>query len=299
MTFGNLGGRAENAVLCFGSAALLLALAGWSGGAGAVPMQTEGAFSVQPDGTADYSVPIAVPPGTAGMAPSISLNYSSANGDGVLGSGWSLGGLASINRCPETIAQDGQSIGVSITGTDVNGNATDRYCYGGQRLIAIGYYNGGTEYRTEIDGISRIVSQGTEGNGPQYFLVYTKSGQIQEFGNTPDSNIQAIGANGPIGTARAWALDKVSDRVGNYYTVTYSTEDTTTGESHPVEIDYTGNSSNGNSLAPYNSVKFLYNQTRTYPLIAHLAGTTATTTALLTNVQSFAGASLVHDYQLQ
>jgi hypothetical protein len=42
-------------------------------------------------------VPIAVPPGRAGIAPSISLTYSSQGRNGLLGVGWSLD-LGSIQR---------------------------------------------------------------------------------------------------------------------------------------------------------------------------------------------------------
>ena len=42
------------------------------------------------NGTAKYAIPIKLPPGTAGHAPSISLSYDSGSGNGPLGYGWSL-----------------------------------------------------------------------------------------------------------------------------------------------------------------------------------------------------------------
>src|SRR5690606_30303743 len=59
---------------------------------------TAGVFNVDESGQATYSVAIAVPPGTAGVAPSLSLDYSSQGGTGVLGKGWSIGGQSSIGR---------------------------------------------------------------------------------------------------------------------------------------------------------------------------------------------------------
>ena len=42
-------------------------------------------------GTARYSVNIALPPGTAGHSPALSLNYESGHGDGPVGIGWKFG----------------------------------------------------------------------------------------------------------------------------------------------------------------------------------------------------------------
>ena len=129
---------------------------------------TAGSFRVSESGAATYSVPISTPPGTAGMKPSLSLNYSSQGGNGILGMGWSLGGLSAIHRCPKTLVQDGVVGGVNF---DTN----DRFCLDGQRLVAItGAYGApNTEYRTESESYSRIISYGTTGTGPTSFKVWT------------------------------------------------------------------------------------------------------------------------------
>ena len=150
---------------------------------------TPGQFRVAESGAATY-IPIALPPGTAGMQPALSLNYNSQSGNGLLGVGWSLGGLSAITRCPQTQAQDG------VRGS-VNYDSNDRFCLEGQRLIVVsGIYGAdGAEYRTEIESYSRIVSYGTAGNGPAYFKVWSKSGQVMEYGVTNDSRIEVQGKN--------------------------------------------------------------------------------------------------------
>ncbi len=249
-------------------------------------MLLPGQMDVSASGAFTYTVPIAVAPGTAGMVPSLSLEYSSQSGDGIVGLGWSLAGLPSIGRCPRTVAQD------TIKGS-VNYDANDRFCMEGQRLIAISgtYGANNTEYRTEIEGFSKVVSYGTAGTGPSYFKVWTKSGQIMEFGNTTDSRLLAQG----ITTARSWAVNKISDTKGNYLTVTY-TNDTTNGQAYPTRVDYTGNA--GASLAPYNSVRFTYNTSRPDQVPLYHAGSLQKTTVLLTNVKTHEGNNVVRDYQI-
>lgn len=253
--------------------------------AAAQMMSVPGGFNVNEQGAATYSIPIAVPPGTAGMVPSLSLDYSSQGGNGLVGVGWALSGLPSIGRCPKTQAQDG------VRGT-VGYDADDRFCMEGQRLVVIsGIYGAdGSAYRTELEGFSKVTAYGTAGNGPAWFEVKTKSGQTMEFGNTVDSRILAQGKT----TARSWAVNKISDTAGNYLTITY-TNDTTNGQAYPTRVDYTGNA--GASLVPYNSVRFVY---ETRPDIAPLyhAGSKMETSVRLTNVRTYEGDNLVADYRL-
>ena len=54
------------------------------------------------NGAVDYSIPIKVASGRAGIQPSISLNYAGGRENGVLGVGWKLGGLSIIHRCTAT-----------------------------------------------------------------------------------------------------------------------------------------------------------------------------------------------------
>jgi hypothetical protein len=280
---------------------MAIALVGGVGTASAQQMTLPGSFAVNSNGAATYDIAIAVPPGIAGMVPSLKLSYSSQNGNGILGVGWMLSGLPSVARCAQTVAQDGARGSVKF-------DANDRFCMDGQRLIAINgsYGADGTEYRTEIDSYSRIISHGTTGTGPTWFQVYTKSGQIMEFGNTTDSLIPAGN-----GSARNWALNKVSDTTGNYFTVTYTNNNIfaaaatvtngantiQTGEAYPSRIDYTGTAANGRS--PFNSVQFFY-ETRPDIISVYQAGIVAQTTVRLTDIKTYAQGvtGFVSDYNI-
>ncbi len=249
---------------------------------------TPGEFSVSSTGAATYSVPIVVPPGTAGVEPKLSLNYSSQGRNGLLGVGWSIGGLSVIHRCPANLVKDG-----FIDGIDFDDN--DRFCLDGQPLIAINgtYGANNTEYRTEINNFSKIISYGSTGNGPEMFKVWTKSGEIMEYGYTTDSRINPPLADGTTQSdALCWLLNKVTDTVGNFMTVTYF-EDTSTGENYPQQIDYTGNT----GLTPYNSVEFTY-EARTDSGTRYLAGLKMESTKRLKTITSKEGANKVREYKL-
>ncbi|MCF6262640.1 MAG: FG-GAP-like repeat-containing protein, partial [Xanthomonadales bacterium] len=109
---------------------------------------------------------------------------------------------------------------------------TDRFCLDGQRLLLVEgiYGEDGAEYRTEIDGIARIYSYGTAGNGPSRFTVERKDGSTSQYGNTADSRIEAR-IPGDSATVFVWAQNQFSDSAGN--NISYGYSENSTG---PVEF---------------------------------------------------------------
>jgi len=252
---------------------------------GAAQMTLPGKLEAQPSGGVAYSIPITVPPGTAGLTPALSLTYDSQRSSGLMGMGWSVADLPAISRCARTVPQDGVRGGINYDGND-------RFCLDGQRLVVIsGAYGGdGAEYRTEREGFSKIVSYGSAGGGPAWFKVWSKSGQIMELGNTADSRVEAQGK----AAVRVWAVNKIQDTVGNYLTVSYA-EDNASGDYRPARIDYTGNTTAG--VAPYASVRFQY-EARPDIVVLYSAGSMVKTQQRLNRVQTFVGENLVLDYRL-
>ena len=92
--------------------------------------RTPGIASVSAEGEAIYSIPLKLPPGTNGMTPTLSLEYRHRTTAGLLGIGWSIGGLSQIARCPRTIAQDGIASAVAM-------KSNDRFCFAGPRLLSV------------------------------------------------------------------------------------------------------------------------------------------------------------------
>jgi hypothetical protein len=203
-----------------------------------------GAFSVSHGGEATYTMPLAVPPGRAGMKPRLSVTYSSWSGHGILGMGFSLQGLSAIARCPSNIAQDGAI-------RPVRYDVLDHLCLDGSRLVAVGAKTGVVpqvgpttlEYRTFPDSFAKVVAHfpaGWDGKkkGPQFFEVFTKAGRILEYGATASG--QELAKSGIVA---AWWLTREKDRRGNAISYTYHNDtDPTEGytvEHYPDRIDYT------------------------------------------------------------
>jgi hypothetical protein len=243
--------------------------------------------SVSSSGAPTYAHPIAVAPGISGMEPKLALLYAGGGVNGPVGHGWSLQGLSVITRCPATRQTDGTPRGVRF-------DVSDKLCLDGQRLIqtdanavvvafpqtndAQGLASGWREYRTEKDSFVRVRAYGTANgnaaNGPAYFRVWTKAGQIYDYGAAPSVDAATtkalINAQGKS-VAMVWAVARISDVSNNYIDFKYGDEvrpaqswGSGTSRSNPLpgmewniqEIHYTGNSAL--SQGPTNRVVFRY-----------------------------------------
>jgi RHS repeat-associated protein len=268
--------------------------------AGSLP----GSLGVGGSGAATYSVALVVPPGTAGLQPNLSLDYSSQGANGMLGLGWSLGGLSSIHRCGKTIAQDGVNDRISFSNSD-------RLCLNGQRLVLVNltlsdvnYWVSTAEYRTEIDSFTRIKRFGTG------FKVETKDGRVSIYGTTTDSYVKAILGTPKSGTtapqpqpksgAQSWAIDSITDRKNNFIRFTYE-QDGVTGEHRPVYIFY-----GGAGLSAHAAVQLTY-EARNDAWTRYIDETRNDLRTRISHIKTYVGSNLnaagsgtiVRDYNLQ
>jgi RHS repeat-associated protein len=163
-------------------------------------------------GALTYSLPLVVPPGTAGAKPDLVLQYNSNSGNGYFGQGWAISGQSSITRCGSNIAMDGKIRGVK-------GDSQDNICLDGQRLILANgsKWEANSDYRTKIDSYSKIVYDGTN------FTLYSKSGEIKKYE--------------PIGDS--WLMTSLSDRFGNEIKNHYTKSDSENYISHITYSDNT------------------------------------------------------------
>ncbi len=183
-----------------------------------------GAFRVAESGAATYSMELPVLVGTSGVQPALSINYASNGGNGLLGRGWSLGGLSSISRCPKTRATDSEV-------SPIRWNADDRFCMDGQRLIVTrGNYGApGSLYKTEIDSYVKVMAVGGSAGSPAYFKVLRKDGSVSFYGESTDSKL--MGGSHVL----SWALSRSEDSVGNQVNYIYNNSP---GEQHIEFIRY-------------------------------------------------------------
>ncbi|MEQ1514309.1 MAG: SpvB/TcaC N-terminal domain-containing protein [Lysobacteraceae bacterium] len=244
-------------------------------------------------GAASYEIPIAVPPGRRGMQPGLSLNYSSRAGNGIAGMGWSLSGLSSLHRCPQTLEQDGQIRAVQL-------DANDRLCLDGQRLILTGGTYGAVNatYGTELESFARVTQLG--GNltsATSYFKVERKSGEIAYYGNTGTAASPARVVPGGVSVPLTWMIARVEDRVGNAMHYNYTGYGD--GETLVGSIQYT---SFGATLGD-RMVAFSYEDRPSGAgsndrSSSYLAGGLTRQTKRLTSVVTFVGSAPVRSYVL-
>ena len=234
-------------------------------------------LSVTPMGQLNYEIPIPVLSGTGGVSPKLSITYNSSNKLGLCGYGFDLTGLSIITRVPQNKFNDGKAGFVNFT-------SSDRYALDGMRLINTGTAN---EYVTEIKNFAKITAFGDTEN-PSSFIVLSKDGLKYEY----TSNTEVIGntTEKPL----FWVLTKVSDTVGNYFTVTYE-GDAFDHEAYPVRIDYTGN--DNAALVPYASIRLDYEFNRNIAT-TYIYGKIVRRTKHITGINLYSGENLTRYFTI-
>ncbi len=233
-------------------------------------------------GDARMVLPIAIPPGTGGFTPSISLSYSSqGDPDGSLGVGWSLslGAPLSIQRstrdgAPEYDATDGFELdGQRLRATAVaNRFLTENFDHSRIEWIPAGQY-----WRVLRPDGTRFYYGFHHGQGAPANLSRLDSAQVMSVAPTrsscPDATLtfecsakeEVISAGIPF----AWYLDRMEDSNGNVIRVQWS-DLGDPGMRYPTEVRYTEHVSGSvievpnfggphdGSLSKMRTVAFLY-----------------------------------------
>ena len=223
------------------------------------------------NGSARYRYPVALPPGTAGMAPKIALTYASHATWSNMGYGWSLAGVDAISRsakCGVPTLDDG-----------------DAFVWRGQELVV----DGNGIYHTAKESFARIERLG-EGEGSSW-LVTTPDGMKYRYGGTDNSRVMTYEHADVV---HRWALDRVEDPNGNYYTVEY-VRDADSAAYYPQTITYTFN--DAAPLGAYRTVHFAW-EARPDVRTSYAEGTRQTSALRLASVESRVDGALHSRHEL-
>ena len=219
-------------------------------------------------GAAVTSIPVLVPPGRAGLAPSLSLTYNSYAKNGWVGVGFGLD-LGAIQRSGKWgLDYQGREFSASLGGSAAE--LVPRPDWGGQMYGA----------RLEAAFIKYFFKGAADG-----WEAWAKDGKRFYFGSTAASRQED-----PVINSRVfkWCLDRVEDSNGNFMTVEYVKH---RGEIYPRRVNYTGN----RGLSPINAVIFhLEDRPDAGPMFG--TGFEVTTAKRLKTIEVRAGSLLVRAY---
>ncbi|MGB3941599.1 MAG: toxin TcdB middle/N-terminal domain-containing protein [Candidatus Manganitrophaceae bacterium] len=223
-------------------------------------------------GSASTSIPIMVPPGTAGVQPSLALSYNSASRNedvSLIGAGWDLTGLGYIERSTKNGAPkyDNSDTYVLV----INGASHD--------LVRRpdGYYH--TKDETFLLTFYRIAPE-------DFWTITDKNGVQYRFGYNADSKSAATDRNG----TRRWSLDEIQDTHANQMLITYTNDN---GAVYPSSITYTVKA----GISAYRTVGFNY-ESRPDQLTNYRYGAPITIAKRLSYIDVKMNGNMVRRYQL-
>jgi hypothetical protein len=113
-------------------------------------VSTKARAGVSPTGSFETSIPLDLPPGINGARPNLSLDYDSNAANGILGIGWSLGGLPVLAR---VLGAQGISYRPSDSYTDVDGPlVTSQDAHGVDEVAYRNTHENWNQYRAILGG---------------------------------------------------------------------------------------------------------------------------------------------------
>lgn len=186
-----------------------------------LPYSLPMAADVNDNGAAVIRIPIDCPPGVNGLQPDLSFVYNSQSGDGIMGPGWSIGGMSKISRVPYRYYYSDYSNAVSFT-------SEDDFSLDGNRLIR-STTNANRYYPEAFDN-----SVVTYNSGGKSFTVEKPNGFVYTYGGTEDSRYCVIDKDHTV----EWHLSMIKDPYGNK--ISFSYEKDSDGGFYPSKITYSG-----------------------------------------------------------
>ncbi len=167
-------------------------------------------------GTGNFTVPIALPPGRNGFQPELSLVYSTGNGNGPFGLGWSLSIPGVSRKTSDGVPhynEDAQQLKV--------GERRDVFILSGaEDLVPVSSsYPGKVVYRPRTEGLfARITHHRSSGSDSHnYWQVESKDGLVSNYGRPIQTDNNPAVLTKPDDSSRifTWKLTETEDPFGN------------------------------------------------------------------------------------
>ena len=175
---------------------------------------TWGAFQTDLfSGSFGYNFSVAVPPGTNGLAPKISLSYNSHSAKGKagwVGAGWDI---------PQSYIQRH----IQYTRKDTTDDTFELYLDGAKHDLVFSPSEPG-RYHTKVESWLKVEQKSDGANeGGHYWVVTAKDGTEYRFGHTPNSEHLLEASNMTMTRyVSRWSLDRIKDADGNCIYFTYA-----------------------------------------------------------------------------
>lgn len=226
-------------------------------------------------GTGNFTVPITIPKGRNGFQPQLSLVYSTGNGNGIFGLGWTLSVPGITRKTSKGVPQYDDARDVFLLS-------------GAEDLVAVRNPDSkSTRYQPRTEGLfARILHHHDAPGKGDYWEVRSKDGLVSLYG-TPKPSPLPLGWRDPAVIRDpdvlrrdhifAWELTQTRDPFGNLIRYEYDKRDAGDSGPHHWEqpllsairyVDY-GSAGNPQFLI---SVEFDYEERSTDPLSEYRAG---------------------------
>ncbi|MFI9106144.1 SpvB/TcaC N-terminal domain-containing protein [Streptomyces fildesensis] len=182
-------------------------------------------------GTGNFTVPITVPAGRLGLAPHLSLGYSTGNGNGPFGLGWqlSLPGVSrktsrGIPRYADTAPAGSAGPGAEPADVFVLSGAEDLVPVDGGRP-------GRVRYRPRTEGLFARIEHVRDASG-NYWEVRGKDGLLTRYGTPRPAGADATWRDPAVvadpeapGRVFGWRITRTEDALGNVIRYDYRRDD--------------------------------------------------------------------------
>ena len=239
--------------------------------------------SVSPSGAKCYNVPIEIVPGRQGFQPNISLSYNSQAGNGLVGVGWSISGLSSIERVNKNMFFDGKNDIPALSGDDA-------FTLDGVRLIKNETTSTDTQYNYEtVTGNTRVIAY-VNGDIVKFFKVFYPNGTIGIMGYT-DNTVSKL----------SYPVTTLTDMNGSVITFSYTLDTTDLNAESTNETYYINEINYGkcSSILDFAKLKFRYYSTRPDVMVGFQSTKSEIVRNLLYKIESFVNTDSVRCYQFE